>query len=100
MRLSGHPFYRPLHMSILQPKPYPRTNQIVIAVAGLLMVLSSGYDLAGDNADVLKNAGYLIAGMSLVVAMWAQDREGKTLYAGASVVALVGGVLSLVGVVL
>ena len=87
-------------MSILQPKPYPRTNQIVIAVAGLLIVLTSGYDLASGSTDVLKNAGFLIAGSSLVVAMWAQDREGQTLYAGSSAAALVGGVLSLVGVLM
>ena len=87
-------------MSILQPKPYPRANQIVIAVAGLLIVLTSGYDLAAGDTDVLKSVGLLIAGTSLIVAMWAQDREGETLYAGASVAALVGGVLSLVGVLL
>ncbi len=87
-------------MSILHPEPYPRTNQIVIAVAGLLIVLASGYDLAVGSTDVVKDVGFLIAGTSLIVAMWTQDRDGKILYAGASVAALVGGVLSLVGVLL
>ncbi len=87
-------------MSILRLKPYPRTNQIVIAVAGLAVVLTSAYDLAAGGTAMLRGVGSLIAGTGLVVAMWAQDQEGQTLYAGASVAALVGGVLALIGALL